>query len=93
VAGAFAGRSGASAMTGVLALACFVTGFIVAWLSRTVYVMALISRSQERMQRKVHYWQEEAIQARAVAEQHIRLLAARTGREPEPPDWPAPGIG
>jgi hypothetical protein len=79
-------------MTGVLALACFVSGFIAAWLLRTVYVMALISRSQERMQRKVHYWQDEAIHARTVAEQHIRLLAASTGGEPEPPDWPA-GIG
>lgn len=80
-------------MTGALALACFVTGFIAAWLLRTVLVMAQISWSQERMQRKVRYWQGEAIHARAVAEQLMRLLAASKGREPEPPDWPAADVG
>jgi hypothetical protein len=45
------------------------------------------------MQRKVRYWQGEAIHARAVAEQLIRQLAVSTGRESEPPDWPAAGIG
>jgi hypothetical protein len=79
-------------MTGVLPLACFVTGFIIAWLLRTIYVMALISRSQERMQRKVHYWQDQAIHARAVAERHIRLLAVSTGREQELPDWLSGGL-
>jgi hypothetical protein len=48
---------------------------------------------QERMQSKVRYWQHEAIHARGVAERHIRLLAASTGGEPEPPDRPAAGIG
>jgi uncharacterized membrane protein YciS (DUF1049 family) len=80
-------------MTGVLGLACFVTGFIAAWLLRTIFIMARISWSQERMQRKVRYWQGEAIHARAVAEQLIRQLAVSTGRESEPPDWPAAGIG
>jgi hypothetical protein len=87
------GRAGARTMIGVLALACLATGFIVAWLLRTIFGMAQISWSQERMQRKVRYWQGEAIYARAVAEQLIRQLAASTGREPEPPDWPAAGIG
>ena len=80
-------------MTGILALACFVSGFIAAWLLRTIFVMAQISWSQERMQRKVRYWQGEAIHARAVAEQLRLQLAASAGREPEPPDWPTTGIG
>jgi hypothetical protein len=78
-------------MTGVLALVCFVTGLIVGWLLRVIVVMAQISWSQERMQRKVRYWQGEAIHARVIAEQLTRQLAASRGREPEPPDWPAAG--
>jgi uncharacterized membrane protein YciS (DUF1049 family) len=80
-------------MTGVLALASFATGFIVAWLLREIFVKAQISWSQERMQRKVRYWQAEAIHARATAEQLMRLLAVSTEREPEPPDWPVAGTG
>ncbi len=77
-------------MTGILALACFMTGFIAAWLLRTAFVMAHTSWIQEQMERKVRYWQGEAIHARAVAEQVLRQLAARTGRDPEPTDWPGP---
>jgi hypothetical protein len=44
------------------------------------------------MERKVRYWQGEAIHARTVAEQSLRQLAASTGREPEPPDWPGADI-
>ena len=72
----------------ILALACFATGFIVAVLLREVSVAAQISRAQERMQRKVRYWMGEAVHARNVAEQLIYQLAACTGRDPEPPDWP-----
>jgi hypothetical protein len=93
LAGAVAGRQGARAMTGLLALAGFAAGFITALLLGTVFAMARISSSQERMQRKVRYWQGEAVHARAVAEQLIRQLAVRTGLEGEPPDWPAEGIG
>jgi hypothetical protein len=75
-------------MTGMLALACFVTGFIVAWLVRTGYVMARITWAQEQMERKVRYWQVEAIHARSVAENLLRQLAAGTGRPAEPTDWP-----
>jgi hypothetical protein len=67
------GPRAARVMIGVLALACFVTGFITAWLVRTGYVMTQISWAQERMERKVRYWQGEAIHARAAAE-----LAERT---------------
>jgi hypothetical protein len=77
-------------MTGMLALACFVTGFIVAWLLRTGYVMAQISWAQERTQRKIRYWQVEAIHARSVAEDVLSQLEASTGRPAEPADWPGP---
>jgi hypothetical protein len=81
-------------MTGVLALACFGTGFAVAWVLRTAFKMAEMSWWQERMQRKVRYWQGQAIHARAVAEVLIRQLAAITGQEPAAPDWPrATGSG
>ena len=77
-------------MIGMLALACFVTGFIVAWLLRTGYVMGQINWVQEQMERKVRYWQGEAIHARFVAEDLLRQLEASTGRPAEPTDWPGP---
>jgi uncharacterized membrane protein YciS (DUF1049 family) len=77
-------------MTGILALSCFATGFIAGWLLRTGFVMTQISWSQERMERRVRYWQGEAIQARAIAERALRQLAAGTSRDPEPTDWPGP---
>jgi uncharacterized membrane protein YciS (DUF1049 family) len=73
-------------MTGILALACFVTGFIVAWLLRAIVVMAQISRSQERMERRVRYWQGKATSAEELV-QHLTLTGA-----PDRPDWPA-GVG
>jgi hypothetical protein len=75
-------------MTGALALGCFVTGFAVAWILRTAFKMAEMSWWQERMQRKVLYWQGQAIHARAVAELLNRELAAVTGQETAVPDWP-----
>jgi hypothetical protein len=80
-------------MIGVLALACFVTGFITAWLVRTGFVMTQISWAQEGMERKVRYWQGEAIYARAVAEPALQQLAAYTGQAPEPTGWRPPAMG
>jgi hypothetical protein len=78
-------------MIGVLALACFVTGFIAAWVLRTGFVMTQISWAQERMERKVRYWQGEAVYARSVAEPALQQLAAYTA--PEPTDWRQPAMG
>jgi hypothetical protein len=75
-------------MTGILALACFVTGFIAAWLLRTVYVMAQISWSQERMQKKVRYWQDEAARAHDRAARLVGQLAASGSQAHESADWP-----
>jgi hypothetical protein len=79
-------------VTAAVALGCFVTGFAVAWVLRTAFKMAEISWWQERMQRKVRYWQGEAIHARVVAESLIRELAVVRGQEPEPPDWPQASV-
>jgi uncharacterized membrane protein YciS (DUF1049 family) len=78
-------------MTGILAIAALVAGLVTGWLIRSVFVMAEISRSQERMQRKVRYWQGEAAHARSVADQLARELATAT-RAGLPPEWP-PGNG
>lgn len=79
-------------MIGTLALACFVTGFIIAWLLRTGYVMTQTSWAKEQMEHKVRYWQSEAIYARAVAGDALCQLAAITGQAPEPADWPEPDL-
>jgi hypothetical protein len=78
-------------VTANLAMACLFTGFIAGWLLRSIFVMAEISRSQERMQRKVHYWQCETARARSMVAQLARQLAARTGHLPEEQDWPQEG--
>jgi hypothetical protein len=65
---------------GVLVLSSFTTGFLTGWLLRMILVMAEISRSQERMQKKVRYWQGEAAHARAVAERFAGLLEACAGQ-------------
>jgi hypothetical protein len=75
-------------MTSVLALGCFGTGFAAAWILCAAFKMAEMSWWQERMQRKVRYWQGQAIHARAVAELLIRQLATATGQQPAAPDWP-----
>jgi hypothetical protein len=87
---AFPGPSPELAMIGMLALGCFITGFITAWILRTGFVMTQISWAQQQMERKVRYWQGEAMHARAVAEHLLRQLEASTGRPAEPTDWPGP---
>jgi len=78
-------------MTAILALGCLAVGFIAGLLLRTGYVMTQISWSQERMERRVRYWQIEAFQAQADAEDARRQLAAVAGSNPQPADWPGPG--
>jgi hypothetical protein len=75
-------------MIGMLALGSFTTGFIAAWILRTAFKMAEISWWQERMQRKVRYWEDEAVRARHSAEHLVRQVAVLTGQEPESlDDW------
>ena len=74
-------------MTVVLPLAAgFVIGLFFGWLLTTTVVLAAISRSQERMQRKVLYWQAMAAGARADADRLTELLEAH-GLQPKPGPW------
>jgi len=72
----FAGSPKARVMIAMLALACFATGFVTAWLLRTGFVMTQISWAQERMERKVRYWQGEAIHARVRQVRPVRSATA-----------------
>ncbi len=75
-------------MNVVLAPSCLVAGFFAGWLLRTIIIMAQISHSQECMQRKVRYWQDEAALARSDARRLARQLTAITG-QPYGTQWPA----
>jgi hypothetical protein len=75
-------------MTANLAMACLVVGFIAGWLLRSVFIAAEISRMQERLQRKIDYWQRETARARSIADGLARQLAAHTGHLPDEHDWP-----
>jgi hypothetical protein len=66
--------------------ATFVIGLFFGWLLTTTVVLAAISRAQERMQRKVLYWQAKAASARTEAERLTQLLEAR-GLQPKPGLW------
>jgi hypothetical protein len=54
-----------------------VIGLFLGWVLTVTYALAAISRSQERMQRKINYWRAETAHARSEAEQLARILTAR----------------
>jgi hypothetical protein len=68
-------------------------GFVMGWLLRMIFTMAAISVSQERMQRKIHYWQSEAMLARAKAAHLGRMLEALTDGDPDRDIWRTPDDG
>jgi predicted benzoate:H+ symporter BenE len=51
-------------MTAVIAAASLISGLLAGWWLTMTATTAAISRSQERMQEKVRYWQAEAARAR-----------------------------
>jgi transketolase C-terminal domain/subunit len=61
-------------------------GLFLGWLLTTTFAVAAISRAQERMQRKVRYWQAETTSARMEAERLARLMEAH-GVRPTPASW------
>ena len=67
----------------LLAVACLVIGLFLGWLLTTTFAVAAISRAQERMQRKVRYWQAQTASARTKAERLANLLEAH-GIQTEP---------
>lgn len=74
-------------MTAMLpVVGAFLIGWFLGWLLTKTYAVAAISRSQERMQRKVRYWQTETISARMESERLARLLGAYDVR-PKPAPW------
>jgi hypothetical protein len=74
-------------MTDILALAAgIVIGLFVGWLLLTIFALAAISRAQERMQRKVRYWQAQTARARSENERLTEFLDAH-GPQPNPESW------
>ena len=75
-------------MTGIIVVAGVIMGLFLGWCVTMVITLALVSRSQERMQRKVRYWQAETARAQAEAD---RLTGAGTQRamppSPEGEPW------
>ena len=68
-------------MTGILVVAGVIIGLFPGWCVTMVITLALVSHSQERMQRKVRYWQTETARAQAEAD---RLAGAATHRAMPP---------
>ena len=60
----------------IAAAAGLVIGLFLGWLLTTTFAVAAISRAQERMQRKVRYWQAQTARARTKAERLADLLEA-----------------
>jgi hypothetical protein len=56
-------------MSTLMIAAAIVTGLFLGWWITLTVALAAMSRSQDRMQRKVRYWQTEAGRAQAAAEQ------------------------
>ena len=75
-------------MTGIAVVAGVIVGLFLGWCVTMVVTLALVSRSQERMQRKVRYWQGETARAQAEAD---RLAGAATQhampRGPDGESW------
>jgi hypothetical protein len=68
-------------VTGIVVVAGVIMGLFLGWCVTMVITLALVSRSQERMQRKVRYWQAETARAQAEAD---RLAGAATQRAMPP---------
>jgi hypothetical protein len=73
-------------MTGMVALALaagFAIGLFLGWLLTTTVALAAISRSQQRMQRKVRWWQARTASAQMEAERLAHLLEAHGLQTPQ----------
>jgi uncharacterized membrane protein YciS (DUF1049 family) len=80
-------RYGTWAVTVVLPMtAAFIIGLVIGWLLTAIYAVAAVSRAQERMERKVRYWQAETASARMEAGRLARLMEAH-GVRPTPASW------
>jgi hypothetical protein len=71
-------------VTGIVVVAGVILGLFLGWCVTMVGTLALVSRSQERMQRKVRYWQAETARAQAEADRLAGGQAPRRGMPPGP---------
>jgi hypothetical protein len=75
----------------VTAVVSVIMGLAAGWCITSILTSAAISHSQERMQRKVRYWQAETVRARARADQLARVAAAPEGLPAQCDDLPQAG--
>ena len=68
----------------VIAVVSFLSGTLGGWWLTMVVVTASISFSQERMERKVRYWQAETARARAEADRGPARSPPRLARRSGP---------
>lgn len=69
---------GACSVTAALwIVAAAVIGGLLGFALTAAYAAAAMSRSQQRMERKVRYWQAETARARDITERLARQVAAR----------------
>jgi hypothetical protein len=85
--------AGVSPVTAVTAVVSVIMGLVVGGYITAIITSAAISHSQERMQRKVRYWQTETARARARADELAREVAAREGFPAGRDDWPKASPG
>ncbi len=69
-------------MTGIAVMAGVILGLFLGWCVTMVGTLALVSRSQQQMQRKVRYWQAQTARAQAEAD---RLASEAMPRRTMPP--------
>ena len=81
------GRGGRAVMgvTVITAVFSIIMGLVLGWCITLIATSASVSRSQERMQRKVRYWQAETVRARAEADLLAREVDGRGGLPPAVP--------
>jgi hypothetical protein len=72
-------------VTGIVVVAGVIMGLFLGWCVTMVITLSMVSHSQERMQRKVRYWQAETARAQAEADR-LAGAAAPRHKMPSGPD-------
>jgi hypothetical protein len=75
-------------MTALIVVAGILTGAFAGGCLAMAATFAAVSRSQERMQRKVRYWQAETTRVRAGAQAIAQTTAQAGGQLPDPEPLP-----
>jgi hypothetical protein len=71
-------------VTGIVVVAGVIMGLFLGWCVTMVITLSMVSRSQERMQRKVRYWQAETVKAQAEADRQAGAMSPRRKVPPGP---------